>query len=184
MDSMSTTAWETTRAKLVAFVARRVENNDVAEDIVQDVLERYHRADRTQVANSQQWLYRAARNAIIDHYRRRKPQAGIDEVAGDLVAPEEIEEVPVAEQELAQCLRPLVDALPDKYRDAVTLVDLDGYTNERAAELRGLSVSGMKSRVQRGRIQLADVLHDCCVFETDRRGSVIDYTPREPSCEC
>ncbi len=73
--------------------------------------------------------------------------------------------------------------LPDDYRDAVTLVDLDGRTHHAAAQLAGLSTSGMKSRVQRGRRKLAALLHDCCRIETT--GTAIDgYTPRTGSCPC
>lgn len=183
MIDPSPRAWEETRTQLVAFVARRVEDIEAAEDIVQDVLERFFRSDQSQIVNTQQWLYRAARNAIIDHYRKRRPHVAIDEVDLEVSEPDGEGEL-VVERELAQCLRPLVDVLGEKYRDALTLVDLDGYTHEQAAQLRGLSVSGMKSRVQRGRIQLADVVHGCCEFELDRRGSVIDYHPRADRCLC
>jgi hypothetical protein len=48
----------------------------------------------------------------------------------------------------------------------------------------GLSISGMKSRVQRGRRQLKRVLVDCCEVELDRRRSVMGYRPRRASCDC
>ena len=88
-----------------------------------------------------------------------------------------------AVQELASCLRPLVNQLPDEYRDAVTLVDLDGYTNQAAAQQVGVSTSGMKSRVQRGRKKLAALLHDCCVIDA-HGGTIDDYTPRAEVCPC
>ena len=64
----------------------------------------------------------------------------------------------------------------------VTLVELDGLTVREAAEMVGTSVSGMKSRVQRGRTQLRQLFDDCCEIALDARGKVIDYTPRPRPC--
>ena len=177
--------WIETRAELLAFVERRVANRETAEDIVHDLLERLHRTDPATIANLQAWLYRSARNAVVDHYRKRGaiPVDAVDDQlvgADDAAADNEPE---AAVQELARCLRPLVELLPHEYRDAVTLVDLDGHTNHAAAELAGVSTSGMKSRVQRGRRKLAALLHDCCVIETTG-GTIAGYAPRDEDCPC
>ncbi|MGH9150789.1 MAG: sigma-70 family RNA polymerase sigma factor, partial [Acidimicrobiales bacterium] len=180
-------AWDQVRHELLAFVERRVEHHDAAEDIVQDVLERVQRADLTAVANIQAWLYRAARNAIIDHYRRRRSVEsldGFDELIGDRAHGELGNEPAAVVRELSRCMRPLVDRLADDYRVAVTLVDLDGYTHHAAAELTGISTSGMKSRVQRGRKKLAGLLQECCVIATTPTGAIADYTPRQGRCPC
>jgi RNA polymerase sigma-70 factor (ECF subfamily) len=177
--------WVETRAELLAFVDRRVANRETSEDIVHDLLERLHHADPATISNLQAWLYRSARNAVIDHYRKRGA-VPVDVVDDDLAGfddgPSGNEPV-AAVQELARCLRPLVDLLPDEYRDAITLVDLDGHTHHAAAQLAGVSTSGMKSRVQRGRKKLGALLHDCCVIETSG-GAIDDYAPRDESCPC
>ncbi len=72
-------------------------------------------------------------------------------------------------------MRPLVDQLPERYRKAVILVELEGYTQVAAAPALGLSVSGTKSRVQRGRRELRHLLTGCCVVGTDHAGAIIDY---------
>jgi RNA polymerase sigma-70 factor (ECF subfamily) len=73
--------------------------------------------------------------------------------------------------------------LQPAYREAVTLTDLEGITQADAAERVGVSLSGMKSRVQRGRRQLKAVLEACCRVDLDHRGSIVGYEPREPgSC--
>lgn len=74
-----------------------------------------------------------------------------------------------------------------EYREAVTLVELEGLTQNAAAKQSGLSVSGMKSRVQRDRKQLKRMLDDCCEIHLDRRRGVTDYTLRDPQsnpCGC
>ena len=124
------------------------------------------------------WLHRIARNAIIDHYRIRRAHRPLPTDDALDHAVDEREEVGPnqATQELARCLRPLIDQLPDKYRQAVTLVDLDGHTQVATARELGLSLSGTKSRVQRGRRQLRQLLTACCVIATDRTGAVSGYT--------
>ena len=69
-------------------------------------------------------------------------------------------------------------------RETVVLTEFDGLTQQELADRLGISLSGAKSRVQRGRAQLKQMLDDCCTFEFDRRGKVIDCTPREKAgCE-
>ena len=85
------------------------------------------------------------------------------------------------QRELAACLRSLVDQLPEPYRSAVTAVDLDGQTQTEVARRLRLSISGMKSRVQRGRRQLRELLTECCRVHTSPTGGISDY---EPSANC
>ncbi len=177
--------WIETRAELVAFIERRVANRETAEDIAHDLLERLHRTDPATITNLHAWLYRSARNAIVDHYRKpgATPLALIDDEPATLDLDPTDYEAATAVQELARCLRPLLQLLPDAYRDAVRLVDLDGQTHTAAAQLAGVSTSGMKSRVQRGRKKLAALLHNCCLIETSS-GTIDGFTPRTESCPC
>ena len=84
--------------------------------------------------------------------------------------------------ELAHCLRPMIERLSKDYRDAINLVELEGLTQQAAATQIGVSLSGMKSRVQRGRKQLKQMLDDCCLIELDRRRAVVDYKVRDTEC--
>jgi RNA polymerase sigma-70 factor (ECF subfamily) len=72
----------------------------------------------------------------------------------------------------------MIDRLSEEYRLAVVLVDLEGLTQQAAAVQLGLSLSGMKSRAQRGRRQLKEMLEACCTIELDRRRGVTDYDVR------
>ena len=85
-----------------------------------------------------------------------------------------------AEAELAPCLTAMVGRLPEPYRTAITLTSLQGVTQADAARQVGLSISGMKSRVQRGREQLRQMLVTCCAIAVDVRGGVSDFYLREP----
>jgi RNA polymerase sigma-70 factor (ECF subfamily) len=182
-------AWAATSRQLRDFIARRVEDPATADDITQDVLIRVYRArgDFARIASMPAWLHRIARNAIIDHYRTRRAHRPLptDDALDHAVDQREELGPNQATRELARCLRPLIDQLPDKYRQAVTLVDLDGRTQVATAQELGLSLSGTKSRVQRGRRQLRQLLAACCAVATDRTGAVSGYTAHpDGGCEC
>jgi RNA polymerase sigma-70 factor (ECF subfamily) len=88
-------------------------------------------------------------------------------------------------QELAACLAPMLRQLPAAYREAVTLADLEGVDQAEAARRAGVTTSGMKSRVQRGRKQLKTVLEACCRIQLDRRGAIMAFDRRRPNaCGC
>ena len=93
-----------------------------------------------------------------------------------------------AERELAAYVAMFVAMLPSPYREALTLTELQGLTQKEAATMLGISLSGIKSRVQRGRLQLRAALEDCCRIALDARGRVLSCEPRPdgrlPNCRC
>ena len=180
--------WQDFHARLLGFIVRRVGNRDSAEDILQDVMLRIHRhageLERSSAVGA--WVHQIARNAIADHYRRastrRERPSGIDL---DRQEPLVLEGAPPElRSELAGCLGPLLEQLPPLHREALVLTELDGLTQASAAVQLGLSGSGMKSRVQRGRAQLKELLTACCEIELDRRGGVQSYRPLRGPCDC
>jgi RNA polymerase sigma-70 factor, ECF subfamily len=79
---------------------------------------------------------------------------------------------------LAECVALFVARLPSPYREAVTLTELEGLTQKEAADMLGVSVSGLKSRVQRGRDKIRRMFEECCRISVDGRGCVIECEPR------
>lgn len=176
---MSPETVEKVRSELVTFVAARVETPEVAEDIVQEVFARLVAVgEEEKIIDARAWLYRATRNAIVDHYRRSK---SLTALPSDLLHEEPSDLPNEATRELALCLRPMMAGLSSDRSRAVQLVDLEGRTHREAAEIEGVSVPGMKSRVQRGRRELVVLLQQCCDVERDSTGAVFDYTPRASS---
>ena len=178
--------WGETFERLRSFIAARVRDDDVAADIAQDVLVRSIAAGALQrVDNPTAWLYRSARNAVIDHYRTRHIHDPLGQAVELWPEPAPIENQPnEAIRDLARCLQPLVAQLPQIYRDALDRVDLAGQTHDSAAAELGISTSGMKSRVQRARGRLKEVLTDCCAVHLDRLGAVTSYHPNSSTCGC
>lgn len=161
-------AWAQTRRRLHGFVAARLRPPAAVEDVVQDVLETMV-ASIERLADASKldaWAYQIARNAITDEYRRRGRQSGLLSTLGmpaEATADLPAEVIAAADQvELSGCLRPMVDALAEPYRQALTLTGLDGLTQHAAAAAVGVPVPTMKSRVQRARRQLGEQLRACC----------------------
>lgn len=185
--------WSNVRDGLRAFIAKRVGSQAKVEDILQEVfLRMYRKLDGLKDPHRlRSWLFQITRHAIIDHYRtlarQRELSVGLaDDLDSALSAAALITSAEDSGQlrtELAGCLRPMIERLADPYREAVTLVELEGLTQAAAAKRLGLSVSGMKSRVQRGRRQLKRMLEECCVIQLDRRRGIADYTLRDLSCQ-
>lgn len=182
--------WHDVRDGLRAFITKRVNDQGHVDDILQDVFVRVHRQidsvnDPNQIVS---WIYQITRNAIIDYYRksgnRREVPAGLNselEVLNELLTVSGMirqGDAGESRAELASCLRPMIERMSQDYRDAIILVEIEGLTQQAAAKQMGISLSGMKSRVQRGRKQLMQMLDDCCLIELDRRGGVTDYQPR------
>ncbi|MFA5628531.1 MAG: RNA polymerase sigma factor SigZ [Thiohalomonadaceae bacterium] len=176
MNSISD-IWDEYKSRLRAYVAKRVREPGAVDDILQDIfIKAYENLHSLKARDSlAPWLYRIAANVIADHFRSQKPWMELPEA---LAAPEQ-ERDPVAE--LATCLQPLIDDLPETYRSALILSEIEGLPQKEVAARLGLSYSGAKSRVQRGRDQLRQRLHECCVIETGQHG-IVGYEPRDKRC--
>lgn len=190
MENAASSMWEHLHEGLRAFIAKRVGNEAEIEDLLQEVFLRVHQNAQSlqEPERMVSWVFQITRNAIVDHYRssaqrRRELPAGlateIDQDKNVMAVEEENE----AKYELSHCLRPMIDRLSPDYREAIRLVELEGLTNQEAAIKLGLSVPGMKSRVQRGRQQIRKMLDECCLIELDRRRGVVEFEERRPgSC--
>lgn len=165
-------------AQIRPFVARRVPPGEV-DDVVQDILTRVHTRidaldDDTRFVA---WLHRVARNAIVDHHRRRdRREAKHEAFAAEWRDADAERDAAVAS--LAGFVHAFVAMLPSPYREALQLTEIEGLTLREAAEREQVSLPGMKSRVQRGRRLLRELFEACCEIALDARGHVIDYTPR------
>jgi RNA polymerase sigma-70 factor (ECF subfamily) len=182
LDASARGAWELLAERLGTFIGRRLPAEDV-EDVRQDVLLRIfkgapHLHDDERFGP---WVYSVARNAVIDRLRSRKLPAGdLAEASAipDSVAPDD--------RPLVDCVAVFVARLPSPYRDAIALTELRGLTQQAAADMSGVTLSGMKSRVQRGRRILREMFEECCHLTIDARGRVIEADRRldQPQAGC
>lgn len=179
--SISEKIWQEYRTKLRAFVRSRVSDDATCDDILHDVFLKIHTglASLRDEKKLKSWLYQIARNAIIDYFRSQKLAV---ELTDQLPHPE-IDPSEMVTQELSECLQPMIQLLPENYRDAIILSELKGLKQKEIAKLQGTSLSGAKSRVQRGRVLLKNMLDECCQLEFDHSGRLCDYERKEGSCD-
>lgn len=169
------TIYEQFRKPLTAFIAKRITNQANTEDIVHDVFLKIH--DRIETLKEPDklpaWIYQIARNSIIDSYRKNHQIVN----SADLLEIEQPESIS-APEDLSRVVQSMIEKLPPQDKEALLLSDFQGMKQAEMAQLLGISLSGAKSRVQRARKKLKELLLECCHFEFDRYGTVFDYHPR------
>ena len=178
-EATTETIYQNFDAKLRSFTLRRISDPDAASDILQDVYLKIH-AHIQELRESdrlESWIFQIARNAITDYYRHARPQEDLP----DSLPAQADEEIDAA-SELAASIDDMLRCLPPKYRQALELTDMKGLSQAELADRLNISLSGAKSRVQRAREKLKAAFLDCCHFEFDRYGRVIDYHANCPEC--
>lgn len=173
--------WSEFSAQLRGFIRSRVRDAATADDLLQETFLKIH-TRLPQLRNREQlapWIYRIARNTITDHFRALRHPESLESsgaTAVPAIDPPDHDDHHM-NQLVGLWLRGFLATIPEEYRQAVEMVELEGKTMEELAEATGLSISGAKARVQRGRKMLRQRLHDCCHVELDRRGNVLGVQP-------
>lgn len=170
-------AWREMSLKLYGFFRRRVHDDQLAQDLVQDAFLRIHNNLNT-VRDQERllaWVYRVAASTLVDHFRKGVASKEIP-MENFTLAHDQPEEN--YNEEVSGWLQQIVQNLPLTYRAAVELAELEGVTQREISNRLGISLSAAKSRVQRGREKLKDLLLQCCHVEFDRQGNVTDYQLR------
>lgn len=170
-------AWRDHEAELRGWLRRRLRNDADAEDQLQDLfLKALRQGDRfCSIDNARAWLFEVARNAVADRLRVSRQMVELPE---DLAV--EVAET-AAVDNLTACLPRVLSELGPEDREAITLCDLEGLTQQDYARRKGLSLAGAKSRVQRARKRLRERLTEACRVDLDAAGQVVDFVPRPPA---
>ncbi len=172
-----TEAWEKHEAELRRFLRNRTGSDAEADDLLQEVFLRGLRQSDglLGINNLRAWLFQAARNLMIDRLRLTKEQVPLPD---DLSAEDQSALAPV--DSLAQCLPRALAELSASDREAITLCDIEGMTQQDYAARLGISLPAAKSRVQRARQRLKSHLTQVCQIRFDARGQVCCFVPRPP----
>lgn len=180
MEQKTTELWHRFSEGLRRFILKKVKDETLADDLLQETFIRIHSKIDSLREDSkvQSWVYQIARNIINDHYRKSK-----------IISEDEIPEVIDAETEsddlMTQTIRDMMlfmNDLPEKDCQAICRVELDGMSIKDYAENAGLTYTAAKTRVARARQKLSDLLMNCCHYEFDKYGTVISYHPIHCCC--
>jgi RNA polymerase sigma-70 factor (ECF subfamily) len=174
-------AWDQFHKPLLHFICKRIHDETIAEDLLQDVFLKIHQQIETlkDTRKLESWVYQIARHTIIDYYRSNKTTFPLD-IPEVLQLPDELPDDDII-SELFPAVRAMLNSLSPQDRQALILTEYQGLTQKEFGERIGLSFSGAKSRVQRAREKLKQQLLACCHFELDRRGHILNYYPH---CQC
>lgn len=144
---------------------KMVRNPATAEDLAQDTfISAFRNIAKFRGGNFRAWLLRIARNATYDHLRRtkRRPETSIEEnietFADTFKATDPEPETSLLTSELGRAISEGLMTLSNDHRLSIILVDMDGYRYEEAAEVMGVSVGTVKSRLNRARGRMRDFL--------------------------
>lgn len=168
------TIWEQFNMKLSDLVCRKVKHDDICHDILQEIYVKVllNMEKITIARNMNAYIMQLANNVIMDHYRLAKNR--IPWESEDAILLPEDEKSDKSEYQLADCcLRPMIDTLPEKYRDALIQTEIHGITHKQLAQMLNISLPAAKSRVQRGREKLKELILQCCKYEFDKYGNIL-----------
>jgi RNA polymerase sigma-70 factor (ECF subfamily) len=159
------------------FVLKKVRDTALADDIVQDVfLKVYTKIDQLKESDKLLgWIYQIARHTITDHFRKHQKTVNPNDLKWE-------SDSNTLNECVARCLKQLIVTLPDKYKEAFQLSEIDNVSQIQLAERLGISYSGAKSRVQRARLLLKQKMQELLIIKTDAYGNVIVCEGRNLMC--
>jgi len=171
--------WKEFGADLRRFVFSKVPDKVIVDDIIQDIYYKIHSNINSLKDNSKlgSWLFQIARNTIMDYFRREKSAQQLLEN----MQREESYVVETSTEVLQYCMDFFISRLPEIYRDALIFTEFEGNTQYKLSQKEQISISAAKSRVQRARKLLKEVVINYSYFESNKEGidffNLIDYCP-------
>ena len=180
MEQKTTELWHQFSNRLRSFILNKVKDEALSDDLLQETFIRIHSKidDLRDEAKVQSWVFQIARNIVNDHFRKNNPIT-VEEV------PEMIDSEFDSDEAMTRTIRDMVlfmEDLSEQDCQALCQVELAGVSIKDYAEQAGISYSAAKSRVARARFKLSDLLMNCCHYEFDKYGTVIDYHPIHCCC--
>ncbi len=182
MEQKLNNVWIELNNHLKRFIFKQVKDSHIADDILQDVFLKVNSKidtlkDDTKLSS---WIFQITRNSVNDYFRSKKnlKTDNLNFDVSDIISTEN------ETLKLSRCINPMIDALPEKYKEAVRLSEIEGLSQKDLANQLDISYSGAKSRVQRGREKLKALLLDCCSISADKYGNIIEQKEKSCSGKC
>lgn len=191
-SSTAAALWSAWASRIRAFLSTRVRSPADADDLLQETFLRAARqlASLEDPDRAGAWLFRIARNVVLDHHRaatRRASMASLEAWSEPNLTPPG-NEAEATQASLSRCLALTLPTLGQPDLEAISFTYLGGRPQRELAQKAGLSISAAKSRVQRARQRLIDRINACCRIDRDSHGAPIRIAPRHTrvvhTCPC
>jgi RNA polymerase sigma-70 factor (ECF subfamily) len=177
MEQMAATNWSFFQNELRGFIFKRVKDKSLTDDIIQDVfLKAQSKIGQLQASEKfAGWIYQITKNTIIDHFRKQPKTIHASDLDWD-------NDVQNFNECVSSALKELLPTLPEKYREAIQLTEMENLSQIELADRLGISYSGAKSRVQRARQMLKEKMDEILIIKTDSYGNAIVCRDRGNCC--
>ena len=176
-----TPIWTAFHKELKNYITKVVKNQTDADDILQEVFIKIMRnSDKVkQAKNLRQYIYGMVRNAIGDHFRSKHPPTADAETSVLVTEEDEL----LLNATIADCcVKPFINQLPEKYKAALLLTEFQDVSQKDLAKMLNISYSGAKSRVQRGKEKLKEMILNCCAYQSDVYGNLMKDERKNSNC--
>lgn len=169
---MTEQIWKEFNGQLLSFLKTKINDFEIAKDILQDVFIKVHQKIDTikEKEKIDNWIYKITKNAIIDYYRRKKLRTT------SYLNREIFKDIDLENSSFTKCLMPFIKQLSDKEQDVLIKTSFENISQKKYANLNNLSYSTTKSRVQRAKKKLKKKFSDCCKVKADKYGNIVSYT--------
>ncbi|NMH89597.1 RNA polymerase sigma factor SigZ [Flavivirga algicola] len=182
MNQTPENIWNDFHKELKNFILKKVKDENITNDILQDVfIKIIDNSDKIEKAkNIQNYIYAIARNTTNDHFRRAAKKTDFE---NEFLTFNEEESLSLNSTIANCCIRPFVKQLPDKYQEALTKTEFENVSQKELAAHLNISYSGAKSRVQRGKEKLKELILTCCNFPSDTYGNIQPVESKNCNCD-
>lgn len=175
----TTKIWNEFSSSLKRFINSRVNNYEISQDLLQEVFIKVH-LNTHKIKNHESlksWIFTITNNVINDYYKKslNKKPLMIDTLKS--------EEVKTYHHDAEDCILPLIQNLPPTYKEAMLLSEIKGLKQAKVAEILQISLSGAKSRIQRGRNLLKQGFMDCCDYKLNEVGYLVGEHKGKEDCK-
>jgi RNA polymerase sigma-70 factor, ECF subfamily len=173
--------WQKFSGKLMNFLLKRVSNETIADDLLQEIFIKIHLKlpQLKDEAKLEYWVFQIAYNQLNDYYKANKNNKEVALKEEDWASED------AKKLHFETCLLPFIDSLPSIYKESIILSDLEGQKIKNIALSLKLSESGVKSRIQRGREMIKQHFIDCCNMYVDSNGKLKgEHTHSHESWDC
>jgi RNA polymerase sigma-70 factor (ECF subfamily) len=174
----SENVWNQFSNDLKRYIFSKVKNEENTNDILQDVFVKIHLniAKLQKEESLKSWLFSIAHNTIMSFFNKKE----VNYDSSNFILENQKE---TDEHDALNCLIPLINHLPEIYREPLLQSEIYGKKQSEVAQIMGLTLSTAKSRIQRGRKLLQQGFMDCCNYKLNDQGLLVGEHKDKDDCK-